>query len=306
MSATRKVPQSGQLGQAGRQASTTLVGRHSTPLHPTLGCGPGRATRPAVMVAAAVAGSLCAATRECSRRRAPSAWRRAWTALSIPASGGACCCSVICWTSSAGSRVTGEWAASGPRAPTRCTSSGEQGLGLGRLWETLEQFGAFRCNCACLDCRAGLAFYCCTCACLDCRAAWRSIAAPVPAWIAERPGVLLLHLCLPGLQSGLAFYCCTCACLDCRAGLLRLGFGSLAASPDLPDAVAALETRYEAYRARNQLFFLLRSCLAPATEACLLVDRLLYLREAPIADAHLTRLFDPLKSPRCFALVANK
>jgi hypothetical protein len=201
MSATRKVPQSGQLGQAGRQASTTLVGRHSTPLHPTLGCGAGRATRPAVMVAAAVAGSLCAATRECSRRRAPSAWRRAWTALSIPASGGACCCSVICWTSSAGSRVTGEWAASGPRAPTRCTSSGEQGLGLGRLWETLEQFGAFRCNCACLDCRAGLAFYCCTCACLDCRAAWRSIAAPVPAWIAERPGVLLLHLCVPGLQS---------------------------------------------------------------------------------------------------------
>jgi len=57
---------------------------------------------------------------------------------------------------------------------------------------------------------------------------------------------------------------------------------------------------------RKQLhgFFLLKLTIAPAVEATIMLDRLLYLHEKGIQDAYLTQLFDPVVSPRCFAIVA--
>uniref|UniRef100_A0A1B6J4W2 Methyltransferase domain-containing protein n=1 Tax=Homalodisca liturata TaxID=320908 RepID=A0A1B6J4W2_9HEMI len=57
-------------------------------------------------------------------------------------------------------------------------------------------------------------------------------------------------------------------------------------------------------RKQLHVFFLLRLCVAPAIEAAIMLDRLLYLREQGIQDAYLTQLFDPVVSPRCYAIVA--
>ncbi|XP_054281932.1 probable methyltransferase-like protein 25 isoform X3 [Macrosteles quadrilineatus] len=63
---------------------------------------------------------------------------------------------------------------------------------------------------------------------------------------------------------------------------------------------------YHAEVSRKQLhaFFLLKLTIAPAIEAVIMLDRLLYLQEQGIQDAHLVQLFDPVVSPRCFSIVA--
>ncbi|KAL8599310.1 hypothetical protein ACOMHN_008025 [Nucella lapillus] len=54
-------------------------------------------------------------------------------------------------------------------------------------------------------------------------------------------------------------------------------------------------------------FFQLRAALAPVIEAVVQLDRLLYLLEQDCVDkAFLVRLFDPVTSPRCHAIIAVK
>ncbi|MEE6480249.1 hypothetical protein FKM82_012514 [Ascaphus truei] len=67
---------------------------------------------------------------------------------------------------------------------------------------------------------------------------------------------------------------------------------------------------YENYKPRmNELnaFTMLKVILAPCIEALILLDRLCYLKEQDtIAWSGLVKLFDPVKSPRCYAVVSMK
>ncbi|KAM7178921.1 putative methyltransferase-like protein 25 [Macrochelys suwanniensis] len=76
----------------------------------------------------------------------------------------------------------------------------------------------------------------------------------------------------------------------------------------LPDS--CIMDYYEKYKHRmNELeaFNMLKVVLAPCIEVLLLLDRLCYLKEKDnIAWSGLVKLFDPVKSPRCYAVVALK
>uniref|UniRef100_A0A183T3R6 Methyltranfer_dom domain-containing protein n=1 Tax=Schistocephalus solidus TaxID=70667 RepID=A0A183T3R6_SCHSO len=50
--------------------------------------------------------------------------------------------------------------------------------------------------------------------------------------------------------------------------------------------------------------YMMRCCFGPVVEACILLDRVLFLFEA--VTPRLVRVFDPLISPRCHAIVATK
>ncbi|KAF7461785.1 hypothetical protein GHT09_014062 [Marmota monax] len=67
---------------------------------------------------------------------------------------------------------------------------------------------------------------------------------------------------------------------------------------------------YEKYKPRmNELeaFNMLKVFLAPCIETLILLDRLCYLKEQEdIAWSALVKLFDPVKSPRCYAVIALK
>ncbi|XP_049639608.1 probable methyltransferase-like protein 25 [Suncus etruscus] len=67
---------------------------------------------------------------------------------------------------------------------------------------------------------------------------------------------------------------------------------------------------YEKYKPRmNELeaFNMLKVFLAPCIETLILLDRLCYLKEQEdVAWSALVKLFDPVKSPRCYAVVALK
>ncbi|KAM8979698.1 putative methyltransferase-like protein 25 isoform 2-T2 [Sarcophilus harrisii] len=67
---------------------------------------------------------------------------------------------------------------------------------------------------------------------------------------------------------------------------------------------------YEKYKPRiNELeaFNMLKVILAPCIETLILMDRLCYLKEQDnIAWSALVKLFDPVKSPRCYAVIALK
>ena len=54
-------------------------------------------------------------------------------------------------------------------------------------------------------------------------------------------------------------------------------------------------------------FFQLRTLLAPVVEAIVVIDRLTFLLEQPdVVDAGVVDIFDPVQSPRCYAVVAAK
>lgn len=67
---------------------------------------------------------------------------------------------------------------------------------------------------------------------------------------------------------------------------------------------------YEKYRPRmNELeaFNMLKVVLAPCIETLILLDRLCYLKEQEdVAWSALVKLFDPVQSPRCYAVIALK
>ncbi|NXU82773.1 MET25 protein, partial [Xiphorhynchus elegans] len=76
----------------------------------------------------------------------------------------------------------------------------------------------------------------------------------------------------------------------------------------LPDS--CIMDYYEKYKHRmNELeaFNMLKVVLAPCIEVLILLDRLCYLKEQEnIAWSGLVKLFDPVKSPRCYAVLALK
>ena len=57
-------------------------------------------------------------------------------------------------------------------------------------------------------------------------------------------------------------------------------------------------------------FNVLRQLYSPAVENLIMLDKFLYLKEyqskGKIGDSFLVRLFDPIESPRCCALIAFK
>ncbi|KAM4676647.1 putative methyltransferase-like protein 25 isoform 2-T3 [Discoglossus pictus] len=67
---------------------------------------------------------------------------------------------------------------------------------------------------------------------------------------------------------------------------------------------------YEKYKPRKDeldAFTMLKVILAPCIEALILLDRLCYLKEQDnLAWAGIVKLFDPVKSPRCYAIVSMK
>ncbi|NXB78044.1 MET25 protein, partial [Donacobius atricapilla] len=76
----------------------------------------------------------------------------------------------------------------------------------------------------------------------------------------------------------------------------------------LPDS--CIMDYYEKYKHRmNELeaFNMLKVVLAPCIEVLILLDRLCYLKEQEnVAWSGLVKLFDPVKSPRCYAVIALK
>ncbi|XP_026355736.2 probable methyltransferase-like protein 25 isoform X1 [Ursus arctos] len=89
-----------------------------------------------------------------------------------------------------------------------------------------------------------------------------------------------------------------------RKSLKKLGLEE----SKLPEKV--IMDYYEKYKPRmNELeaFNMLKVVLAPCIETLILLDRLCYLKEQEdIAWAALVKLFDPVKSPRCYAIIALK
>lgn len=55
-----------------------------------------------------------------------------------------------------------------------------------------------------------------------------------------------------------------------------------------------------------KIFFLVKTSLASVIESVIIMDRLLYLHEMGVNDAFVTKLFDPLLSPRCYAIIGIK
>ena len=51
-------------------------------------------------------------------------------------------------------------------------------------------------------------------------------------------------------------------------------------------------------------FLMMRGVLARPIERLILLDRLLFAREAGLPEAYAREVFDPLVSPRCYAVVA--
>ncbi|XP_014689319.2 probable methyltransferase-like protein 25 isoform X1 [Equus asinus] len=89
-----------------------------------------------------------------------------------------------------------------------------------------------------------------------------------------------------------------------RKSLKKLGLDE----SKLPEKI--IMDYYEKYKPRmNELeaFNMLKVVLAPCIETLILLDRLCYLKEQEdIAWSALVKLFDPVKSPRCYAVIALK
>lgn len=55
-----------------------------------------------------------------------------------------------------------------------------------------------------------------------------------------------------------------------------------------------------------QIYYFLKTALAPVIEALIVLDRVLYLREQGFPESYVVQIFDPLISPRCYAVVSLK
>ncbi|XDA74310.1 hypothetical protein R6Z07F_004534 [Ovis aries] len=89
-----------------------------------------------------------------------------------------------------------------------------------------------------------------------------------------------------------------------RKSLKKLGLDE----SKLPEKI--IMDYYEKYKPRMdelEAFNMLKVVLAPCIETLILLDRLCYLKEQDeIMWSALVRLFDPVKSPRCYAIIALK
>ncbi|VDN21297.1 unnamed protein product [Dibothriocephalus latus] len=77
------------------------------------------------------------------------------------------------------------------------------------------------------------------------------------------------------------------------------------------ELIAAYPSCFPGLESRIHCHYMMRCCFGPVVEACILLDRVLFLFEAgrehsfPV-NPRLVRVFDPLISPRCHAIVATK
>lgn len=92
-----------------------------------------------------------------------------------------------------------------------------------------------------------------------------------------------------------------------RKGLKKLKLNSNLISDD------TVKTYYDLYFPKIKsliAFNVIRQLYSPAVENLIIIDRFLYLKECQskgkLGDSFLTRLFDPIESPRCCALIAFK
>nr|XP_039249572.1 LOW QUALITY PROTEIN: methyltransferase-like protein 25 [Styela clava] len=91
-----------------------------------------------------------------------------------------------------------------------------------------------------------------------------------------------------------------------RRSLSKLSYPDETSKILSDDAITSYMNEMENYRKTLLAFNALREAFSPAVEAIILLDKLLYLREHEIPHSYLVKLFDPVKSPRCYALVSIK
>uniref|UniRef100_A0A1A9WV49 Methyltranfer_dom domain-containing protein n=1 Tax=Glossina brevipalpis TaxID=37001 RepID=A0A1A9WV49_9MUSC len=79
--------------------------------------------------------------------------------------------------------------------------------------------------------------------------------------------------------------------------------------PFLPikaEKVKYLQEKYQHSCQYLELFYMLRLCFSPILESVILLDRLLYLHELNYTQSYLISLFDPIISPRHYAIISIK
>ncbi|KAK3931497.1 Methyltransferase-like protein 25 [Frankliniella fusca] len=75
---------------------------------------------------------------------------------------------------------------------------------------------------------------------------------------------------------------------------------------DLEEKIQELDFETRGNHDRMIKFYCLRLALAPVIETLILLDRLLYLHEEGIENAYIMKVFDGVKSPRCYAIIGVK
>ena len=91
-----------------------------------------------------------------------------------------------------------------------------------------------------------------------------------------------------------------------RAALRKLELDTNPADQITDSCISQFYRKYsETHEREVYLFHQLRTLLARVIESVILIDRLLYLHDNGV-EAQIYRLFDPIISPRCFVIVANK
>ncbi|KAL9913663.1 putative methyltransferase-like protein 25 [Glossina fuscipes fuscipes] len=79
--------------------------------------------------------------------------------------------------------------------------------------------------------------------------------------------------------------------------------------PFLPikiERVKYIQQKYQHSCRHLELFYMLRLCFSPVLETVILLDRLLYLYELNYTQSYLIPLFDPIISPRHYAIISIK
>jgi hypothetical protein len=65
--------------------------------------------------------------------------------------------------------------------------------------------------------------------------------------------------------------------------------------------------KYSSFKPKFDLYIQLKLLISPIIEYIILLDRLIYLFEDEnCKNNYLVRLFDPVKSPRCHAMISFK
>ncbi|XP_050096594.1 probable methyltransferase-like protein 25 [Anopheles aquasalis] len=89
-----------------------------------------------------------------------------------------------------------------------------------------------------------------------------------------------------------------------RKSVRRLGLEDRVTISD--ESLLELEARFTPELEQLKVFYLIRQQFAPVVETLILLDRLLFLRESGYERSFLVKLFEPVVSPRCYALIAMK
>uniref|UniRef100_A0A182YKP2 Methyltranfer_dom domain-containing protein n=1 Tax=Anopheles stephensi TaxID=30069 RepID=A0A182YKP2_ANOST len=89
-----------------------------------------------------------------------------------------------------------------------------------------------------------------------------------------------------------------------RKSVRRLGLTEGVTIAD--ECLLELQARFAVELEQLKVFYLLRQQFAPVIETLILLDRLLYLWECGYERSFLVKLFEPVVSPRCYALIAQK